>query len=158
MTFPHEISGFDLAEAFNVVLPELVYRANVLTLSPYQVSLNPKHKKLVEEDMSYFNVAMSGFEPNGYFKTCYHYPRNAGMNPPMMDSNGELVFKLPKQGVTHLHHDGHAEYFIATHPSGNRSNVAFAWKLGSPWPPLPIPVRLTSASGEVLPVHVLDHE
>lgn len=158
MVFPHEVSGFDLKEAFNVVLPELVYRAKILTLSTYQVSLNNDHKKDATEDMSYFSITMSGFQPNEHFKTCYHYPRSAGMNPPMMDSNGELVFKLPKQGVTHLHQDGHAEYILATHLSGNQANIAYAWKLGAPWPPLPAPVRLTAAAGEIMPIHVIDQE
>ncbi|WP_422139782.1 hypothetical protein [Endozoicomonas sp. ALC020] len=158
MVFPHEVSGIDLAEAFNVALPEMVYRANILTLTPYQVALNPNHKEATKEDMSYFSIAMSDFEPNQYFKTCYHYPRNAGMNPPMIDSAGELVFKLPKQGVTHLHHDGHNEYFIATRLSSSQAKFAYAWKLGSPWPPMPRPVRLTPATKDILPIHVLDHE
>lgn len=157
MVFPHEISGIDLTEAFNVVLPELVYKANTLTLSPYQVSLKPSQKTATKEVMSYYSIVMSDFQPNEYFKTCYHYPQYSGMNPPMMDMKGELVFKLPKRGVTHLHHDGHAEYFIAT-DLYHTPTRAYAWKLGAPWPPVPTPVKLTTTSSELLPVHLLDHE
>ncbi|KEQ14026.1 hypothetical protein [Endozoicomonas numazuensis] len=158
MVFPHEFIGIDLNKAVNVVLPELVYSSHHLTFQPYQASLkSDKASKSASTEMNYYQINMTGFKTSEFFKTCYHYPKASGMIPPMMDSGGKLVFQLPKQGVTHLHHDGHAEYFIATDISDNQTKAYF-WKLGEPWPKPPKPIWLKEATGELKPVHVLAHE
>ncbi|MGI9278708.1 MAG: hypothetical protein ACR2PX_03650 [Endozoicomonas sp.] len=158
MVFPHEFSGIDLKKVVNAVLPELVYSSNSLTLMPYQTALKSgSETKGPALDMNYYHITMAGFETSQLFKTCYHYPKASGMVPPMMDSSGKLVFQLPKQGVTHLHHDGHAEFFIATDISNNQTKAYF-WRLGSPWPTPPTSVRLSTATGELQTIHVPTHE
>ncbi|WP_062268027.1 hypothetical protein [Endozoicomonas arenosclerae] len=157
MIFPHEFSGIDLHKAVNVVLPELIYSANKLTLMPFQATLKSSIESKETPDMSYYQISLKGFEASEFFKTCYHYPKAPGMIPPMVDAKGRLVYQLPKQGVTHLHHDGHKEFFIATDISSNQTKAYF-WKLGAPWPAPPKPVYLSAAEGEPQPVHVPTHE
>jgi hypothetical protein len=79
------------------------------------------------------------------------------MIPPVMDSRGHLVFKFPDRGVTHLHHDGHAEFFISTRPYKGVIE-AYYWKVGSEWSENPKAVRLSKPEGNLSPIHVSEHE